>query len=125
MKLNTDISGAAPIESPLPLLSVMIERRPGELLSVDLAKRSFLVISERGVWGHSARSFAEAALATCDAGGDPKGGAVAFVVVGDDEAYFNEDRRIVHLTAAMVFGPIPLAWLASLLGPGGVPVARK
>lgn len=68
--------------------------------------------------------MADAALSVYESGGDLKAGALTFVVFGDDEAYFNDDRRIVHLTAAMVYGPLPVAWLAALLGPGGIPVAR-
>lgn len=123
MKLNNDIARAGPSACPLPLLRVLIERRPGEIVPIDLSTRSYLIISEHGVAGHSSRSLADAALSVFHAGGDLKGGALAYVVVGDGEAHFNNECRIVHLAAAMVFGPVPVAWLASLLGSGGIPVA--
>ncbi len=124
MNLNNDIASAGPNAELLPLRRVLVERRPGELLPIDMAKRSCLVITEHGVWRRSNRSIAEAALSVCHAGADPKNGALAYVVVGDSEAHFTEDSRIVHGAAALVCGPIPVAWLASLLGPGGVPAVR-
>lgn len=121
---NNEITAAEPGAGPPPLRRVLVERRPGELLPIDMAKRSCLVITEHGVWRRSSRSIVEAALSVCHAGADPKDGALAYVVVGDSEAHFTDDCRIVHGAAALVCGPIPVAWLASLLGPGGVPVVR-
>jgi len=124
MKLNNDIASAGPNAGSSPLLRVLIERFPGDLQPVDLAKRSFLVITEHGVWRRSNRSIADAALSVVHAGADAKDGALAYLVFGDDDAQFTENGRIVHGVGAMVCGPLPVAWLASLLGPGGLPVVR-
>ena len=124
MKINNAFVAAGPNAGVRPLLRVLIERRPRELLPLDMAKRSFLVITEHGMWRRSNRSIADAALSVFHAGADLKDGALIYVVVGDTDAHFTDGCRIVHADAAMVFGPIPVAWLASLLGPGGVPVVR-
>jgi hypothetical protein len=105
-------------------LSVLVERRPGELLPVDNAKKTFLIMTEHGVGGRSTRSMSDAALLVYASGADPKDGALTYVVVGDSEADFNENLRVVHAANSLLFGPTPVAWLAALFGPGGIPVAR-
>ncbi len=125
MKLNDDRAKAGPSACPFPLLRVLVERRPGELLPVDNARKTFLIMSEHGVGGRSNRSMADAALSVYASGGDPKDGALTYVVVGDGEADFNENLRVVHAADSLLFGPSPVAWLAALFGPGGVPVARS
>ena len=62
MKLNYDRPKTGSSACPFPLLRVLVERRPGELLPVDTAKTSFLVMSEHGVRGRSSRPMAAAAL---------------------------------------------------------------